>query len=130
MSGTPTDSSPRWSTPPVVAFNDLGLLATDTHTHVQPHSDSGEYIEPHRRRFEYNIGGQLSELTVDGLVFMGARVYDPDTRCFLTKDPNPPVPAANGSFASPYEYAWSDPVNQLDPSRAMLQSAATTLGVM
>ncbi len=60
--------------------------------------------------------GYRGELTVDGLVFMGDRVYDPDTRCFLTKDPNPPVPGANGSFASPYEYAWSDPVNHLDPS--------------
>ena len=60
--------------------------------------------------------GFRGELTVDGLVFMGDRVYDPDTRAFLSKDPLPPRPGSNGSFASPYLYAWSDPVNHVDPS--------------
>jgi len=60
--------------------------------------------------------GFRGELTVDGLVFMGDRVYDPATRAFLSKDPLPPRPGTNGSFASPYLYAWSDPVNYVDPS--------------
>ena len=60
--------------------------------------------------------GYRGELTVDGLVFMGDRVYDPTTRAFLSKDPLPPRPGTNGSFASPYLYAWSDPVNYLDPT--------------
>ncbi len=60
--------------------------------------------------------GYRGELTVDGLVFMGARVYDPCTRTFLSHDPLPPVPGENGSFASPYSYSWCDPVNFVDPS--------------
>ncbi len=60
--------------------------------------------------------GYRGELTVDGLVFMGARVYDPCTRTFLSHDPLPPVPGENGAFASPYSYSWCDPVNFVDPS--------------
>ncbi len=60
--------------------------------------------------------GYRGELTVDGLVFIGDRVYDPATRAFLSKDPLPPRPGTNGSFASPYLYAWSDPVNHVDPT--------------
>ena len=60
--------------------------------------------------------GYRGELCVDGLVLMGDRVYDPDTRQFLSKDPLPPAPGTNGSMASPYTYAWCDPVNHIDPS--------------
>jgi RHS repeat-associated protein len=60
--------------------------------------------------------GHRGELTVDGLVFMGARVYDPWTRSFLSHDPLPPVPGENGAYASPYSYGWCDPVNFVDPS--------------
>ncbi len=60
--------------------------------------------------------GYRGELTVDGLVFMGDRVYDPATRTFLSHDPLPPVPGENGAFGSPYSYSWCDPVNYVDPS--------------
>jgi RHS repeat-associated protein len=60
--------------------------------------------------------GYRGELTVDGLVFMGDRVYDPATRAWLSHDPVGPPPGANGSFVSPYNYSWCDPINYLDPS--------------
>lgn len=59
--------------------------------------------------------GFHGELTLDGLVLMGARVYDPNTRSFLTRDPLQPVLAFTGG-ANPYNFANSDPVNRFDPS--------------
>ena len=59
--------------------------------------------------------GFHGELTVDGLVFMGARIYDPNTRCFLSRDPLAGVLARNGA-SNPYNFANSDPINRLDPS--------------
>ena len=59
--------------------------------------------------------GFHGELTVDGFVFMGARIYDPSTRCFLTRDPLAPVLALAGA-ANPYNYANCDPINRLDPT--------------
>jgi RHS repeat-associated protein len=59
--------------------------------------------------------GYRGELEIDGLVFLGARVYDPSTRSFLSPDPRPPV-AGRIAFASSYGYAWCDPVNHVDPT--------------
>lgn len=59
--------------------------------------------------------GYRGELTFDGLVFMGDRVYDPTSRTFLSRDPLAPVPG-QVSFAGAYTYAYNDPVNYLDPS--------------
>ena len=59
--------------------------------------------------------GYRGELAVDEWLFMGDRVYHPATRSFLTTDPLPPVPGQN-AFASPYVYAWCDPINYLDPT--------------
>ena len=59
--------------------------------------------------------GFRGELEVDGLVLMGARVYDPITRTFLSKDPASLVltsPSGNNS----YQYAYCDPVNNIDPT--------------
>jgi len=59
--------------------------------------------------------GYRGELTIDGLVFMGARVYDPATRSFLSTDPLPQV-STKAAFLSAYTYVWNDPVNLVDPS--------------
>ncbi|WP_226906085.1 RHS repeat-associated core domain-containing protein [Propionibacterium acidifaciens] len=54
-------------------------------------------------------------LTVAGMEWMGARVYDPATAGFLSPDPLPPVLGA-GWAANPYSYAGNDPVNLSDPA--------------
>lgn len=59
--------------------------------------------------------GFHDELSAWGLVWMGARVYDTETREFLSPDPLPAVPGQPGS-ASLYAYGFLDPVNHLDPS--------------
>ena len=54
-------------------------------------------------------------LGVGRLVYLGDRVYDPQTRQFLTRDP---LPGLLGEAASqvPYAYANNDPVNLVDPT--------------
>ena len=52
--------------------------------------------------------GRRSDLT--GLVYMGARYYDPGTGRFLSPDP-----LGHDASLSLYDYAGGDPVNQLDP---------------
>ena len=59
--------------------------------------------------------GPSGELSIDGLEWMGARVYDPATRGFLSVDPLDPVTAAGWS-GNPYAYAGNDPLHALDPA--------------
>lgn len=59
--------------------------------------------------------GMHGHLAAAGLVWMGARVYDPASREFLSPDPLPAIASRNGS-ASVYTYGWLDPVNFVDPS--------------
>ena len=59
--------------------------------------------------------GYRGALALDGLLFLGARVYDTRTRSFLSRDPLPSVPG-NVTYAGVYSYAWCDPVNLVDPS--------------
>jgi len=59
--------------------------------------------------------GYRGELAYDELVFMGARIYEPSTRTFLTSDPLAPVAGAL-THAGPYTYAYNDPVNHYDPT--------------
>ncbi len=59
------------------------------------------------------IGG-AGELSVGGLEWLGARVYDPASRGFLSVDPLDPVPGA-GWAGNPYSYAGNDPLHALDP---------------
>ena len=58
---------------------------------------------------------QPDGLHVHGMTLLGARVYDPRTRQFLSADPLMTVPGSNGG-ASAYTYAWQDPVNFVDPT--------------
>lgn len=52
---------------------------------------------------------------VNGLHLMGARVYDPATRQFLSTDPLTPAPIAPWTH-SPYSYAANNPLAYTDPT--------------
>lgn len=53
-------------------------------------------------------------LAVAGLEWLGARVYDPSARGFLSVDPLPPVIGTAWS-GNPYAYAGNDPLHAVDP---------------
>jgi RHS repeat-associated protein len=66
---------------------------------------------------ELPAGVELSAsggLAVAGLDWLGARVYDPSTRGFLSTDALAPVLGA-GWAGNPYSYAGNDPLHALDP---------------
>ncbi len=53
-------------------------------------------------------------VSIAGLEWLGARVYDPVARGFLSTDPLAPVLGAAWA-ANPYSYAGNDPVHAVDP---------------
>ncbi|WIB27166.1 DUF6531 domain-containing protein [Curtobacterium sp. MCSS17_015] len=53
-------------------------------------------------------------LAIAGLEWLGARVYDPVARGFLSVDPLPPV-IGTAWAANPYAYAGNDPLHAADP---------------
>ncbi|WP_238789222.1 DUF6531 domain-containing protein [Rothia dentocariosa] len=53
-------------------------------------------------------------LAVSGLALMGARVFDPSSKKFLSQDPLPPIVGA-GWFADSYSFLGHDPVGMIDP---------------
>lgn len=53
-------------------------------------------------------------LAVDGLALMGARVFDPSSKKFLSQDPLPPIVGA-GWFADSYSFLGHDPIGMIDP---------------
>ncbi|WP_375431306.1 DUF6531 domain-containing protein [uncultured Friedmanniella sp.] len=59
--------------------------------------------------------GASGEVSVDGLEWMGARVYDPAARGFLSVDPLDPVTGA-GWAGNPYAFAGNDPLHAVDPT--------------
>lgn len=58
--------------------------------------------------------GAAGELSVGGLEWLGARVYDPAARGFLSVDPLDPATGA-GWAGNPYAYGGNDPLHALDP---------------
>lgn len=52
--------------------------------------------------------------TLEGLVWLGQRAYDPGTRSFLSPDPLPGIPGFT-TGANPYHYCHHDPVGRVDP---------------
>ncbi len=70
------------------------------------------------------VGGLGVMVEADGLYFMRARFYDPDTGRFLGKDP------VEGALTNPlgvnrYVYAADNPLGAVDPSGLKLLTAAT-----
>ena len=55
------------------------------------------------------------DLTIGGLEWLGARVYDPTSRGFLSTDPIEATTGAGWS-GNPYSYAGNDPLHALDPT--------------
>lgn len=53
-------------------------------------------------------------LAVGGLALMGARVFDPSSKKFLSQDPLPPIVGA-GWFADSYSFLGHDPIGMIDP---------------
>ena len=53
-------------------------------------------------------------LAVSGLALMGARVFDPSSKKFLSQDPLPPIVGA-GWFADSYSFLGHDPIGMIDP---------------
>ncbi|GAA1493542.1 DUF6531 domain-containing protein [Curtobacterium herbarum] len=56
-------------------------------------------------------GGSLS---IGGMEWLGARVYDPVAKGFLSTDPLAPIVGAGWS-GNPYSYAGNDPLHAIDP---------------
>ena len=80
--------------------------------------EAGAVVRPAGSDGSDGVGlSSTGALSVDGLTWLGARVYDPATRSFLSRDPLPPVLGA-GWAANPYSWAGNDPVNLADPSGA------------
>ena len=57
----------------------------------------------------------IGALSVDGLIWLGARVYDRGTRGFLSRDPLEATAGA-GWAGNPYSWAGNNPVGMSDPS--------------
>lgn len=53
-------------------------------------------------------------LAVSGLALMGARVFDPSSKKFLSQDPLPPILGV-GWFADSYSFLGHDPIGMIDP---------------
>ena len=78
-------------------------------------SDTDPWSVPTGASLGDGIGvGAAGELTLGGLEWLGARVYDPASRTFLSTDPIDPVVGA-GWAGNPYSYAGNDPLNAVDP---------------
>ena len=82
--------------------------------HGPDHLDPGPAV-PARNPCPVSAVGPRGELVIDGLVWLGARAYDPATRSFLSPDPLPGLPGHPWT-SHPYQYAANDPVGWADPT--------------
>ena len=112
----PPGRSPAWADPgrpPAGAPPAPRTVRRRTPGPWAPPSDLARCAGNRRRTGVLGIGA-AGELSVGGLEWLGARVYDPASRGFLSVDPLDPVPGA-GWAGNPYSYAGNDPLHALDP---------------
>lgn len=76
-------------------YDPLGRVTSDTNPGFQPFGFAGGLYDPDT-----------------GLVKIGVRNYDPETGRWLSPDPL----LLGGGTLNPYEYAWGDPINLIDPN--------------
>ncbi|GAA3096478.1 DNRLRE domain-containing protein [Streptosporangium carneum] len=109
----------------IVATSDNRPDATGVHAYSEttefgtPRAQTGDSS----RRYGWLGSHERSSDAIGGLVFMGARLYNPQTGRFLQTDPIP-----SGS-ANAYDYCSADPVNKLDvdgTSEKPIWSSTTT----
>ena len=83
-------------------------------TSYAPFGSFSSTLEPSDPRYtteQWNGGDALAAF---GVVHLGARLYDPITARFLSRDPIEGISAA--SKTNPYAFAANDPVNARDPT--------------
>jgi len=111
----------------VVALTDETEIITDRYAYTPfgvPAGIEGATSNP----FTY-VGGLGVMAEADGLYFMRARFYDPDSGRFLSKDP------IEGRIEVPstlnlYTYSVGNPVVKIDPSGKVTQVSSFLLGVL
>ncbi len=84
------------------AADPWALLASTVGAAGRPELPAGIGLTP---------GGSLS---IGGMEWLGARVYDPVAKGFLSTDPLAPIVGA-GWAGNPYSYAGNDPLHAIDP---------------
>ncbi|MEA5645641.1 MAG: DUF6531 domain-containing protein [Cutibacterium granulosum] len=101
---------------PVMALPDGGLLTSDEPDGAWRHPDI-DPADPYHlasRLLTTALGHTGAHPTLGGLVWMGERLYDPETASFLTPDPQPAPTGALWQTSS-YAYAANSPLTLADP---------------
>ncbi len=118
VGGTPIGYDPRTGLADQIGDQRVVHLGTRTYTaggwDTQASVDAGAGVSASLGTVGL-YDGPAYGVGVGHVRILGARVFDPTTRQFLSPDPMAPAPGSNGA-ASGYTYAWHDPVNFVDPS--------------